>query len=308
MYQQNSKLRLENQLTTLLERLVSQMQQLPEEHFNLDALEDMGMLVDVDSMTDVLEQIRAMISSGQLNQALSALDNLQDQVNQLLEQIMDSQEGGTGTISELEQQLGELLGELEDIALQEQEVLEATQNLQENVRARNLESALEALDNAIAPLNNRLNSLEDDLVEAVIGLAPNLFYGTGIPASILVLRAKGAKPEERQGKVLFINADREYYEGRAQNHLLPEHIEKIASTFEAFAQEPGFSRVVPIAELLVQGEQIVQEFRLPGWIAQSLDRSQPGLRIRRSQSDTKFCGASQFSLRAPNLHLDYIID
>ncbi|WP_280571248.1 N-6 DNA methylase, partial [Chromohalobacter sp. 296-RDG] len=42
---------------------------------------------------------------------------------------------------------------------------------------------------------------------------------------------------------------REYYEGRAQNHLLPEHIEKIASTFEAFAQEPGFSRVVPIAEL-----------------------------------------------------------
>jgi len=95
----------------------------------------------------------------------------------------------------------------------------------------------------------RAGLLEDDLVEAVIGLAPNLFYGTGIPASILVLRAKGAKPEERQGKVLFINADREYYEGRAQNHLLPEHIEKIASTFEAFAQEPGFSRVVPIAEL-----------------------------------------------------------
>jgi hypothetical protein len=157
--------RLENQLTTLLERLVNQMQQLPEEHFNLDALEDMGMLVDVDSMTDILEQIRAMISSGQLNQALSALDNLQDQVNQLLEQIMDSQEGGTGTISELEQQLGELLGELEDIALQEQEVLEATQNLQENVRARNLESALEALDNAINPLNNRLNFLEDDLEE-----------------------------------------------------------------------------------------------------------------------------------------------
>lgn len=95
----------------------------------------------------------------------------------------------------------------------------------------------------------RAGLLEDDLVEAVIGLAPNLFYGTGIPASILVLRAKGAKPEERQGKVLFINADREYYEGRAQNHLLPEHIEKIASTFEAFAQEPGFSRVVPTAEL-----------------------------------------------------------
>ncbi len=88
----------------------------------------------------------------------------------------------------------------------------------------------------------RAGMLEDDLVEAVIGLAPNLFYGTGIPASILVLRAKGAKPDERQGKVLFINADREYFEGRAQNHLLPEHIEKIASTYEAFGDVPGFAR------------------------------------------------------------------
>ncbi|MGO2132350.1 MAG: N-6 DNA methylase [Halomonas sp.] len=95
----------------------------------------------------------------------------------------------------------------------------------------------------------RAGMLEDDLVEAVIGLAPNLFYGTGIPASILILRAKGAKPEDRQGKVLFINADREYYEGRAQNHLLPEHIEKIASTFDSFTSVPGFSRVVPLAEL-----------------------------------------------------------
>jgi type I restriction enzyme M protein len=70
----------------------------------------------------------------------------------------------------------------------------------------------------------RAGIIDDDLIEAVIGLAPNLFYGTGIPACILVLRAKGAKPAERRGKVLFINADREYYEGRAQNHLLPEHI------------------------------------------------------------------------------------
>ncbi|WP_304525715.1 N-6 DNA methylase [Halomonas sp. I5-271120] len=95
----------------------------------------------------------------------------------------------------------------------------------------------------------RAGLLEDDLVEAVIGLAPNLFYGTGIPASILVLRGKGAKPAERQGKVLFINADREYYEGRAQNYLLPEHIEKIASTFESFSEVPGFARAVPLSEL-----------------------------------------------------------
>jgi type I restriction enzyme M protein len=90
----------------------------------------------------------------------------------------------------------------------------------------------------------RAGMIEDDLIEAVIGLAPNLFYGTGIPAAILVLRAKGAKPAERKGKVLFINADREYYEGRAQNYLLPEHIEKIVNTFDRFAVVPGFSEIV----------------------------------------------------------------
>ncbi len=57
----------------------------------------------------------------------------------------------------------------------------------------------------------RESFIENDILEAVIGLPPNLFYGTGIPACILVMRAKGAKPPERQGKVLFINADAEYY-------------------------------------------------------------------------------------------------
>lgn len=91
-----------------------------------------------------------------------------------------------------------------------------------------------------------------DLLEAVIGIAPNLFYGTGIPACILVLRQQvdegakrvSGKARARQGKVLFINADREYFEGRAQNHLLPEHIEKIVSTFDAFQAVPGFSAIV----------------------------------------------------------------
>ena len=64
----------------------------------------------------------------------------------------------------------------------------------------------------------RKGIIQDDLLEAVIGLPPNLFYGTGIPACILVCRAKGAKPEKRKDKILFINADAEYYAGRA--HML----------------------------------------------------------------------------------------
>jgi type I restriction enzyme M protein len=60
----------------------------------------------------------------------------------------------------------------------------------------------------------RKDLLDDDLLDAVIGLAPNLFYGTGIPAYILVLRLKGAKPPERRGKVQFIDADAEFTAGR----------------------------------------------------------------------------------------------
>ena len=57
------------------------------------------------------------------------------------------------------------------------------------------------------------------------------------------------KPKKRRGKILFINADREYFEGRAQNRLLPEHIEKIVTTFEEYREIPGFSTVVDIETL-----------------------------------------------------------
>jgi type I restriction enzyme M protein len=107
----------------------------------------------------------------------------------------------------------------------------------------------------------RAGIIEDDLLETVIGVAPNLFYGTGIPACILVLRQRvqngahrvSGKPAERQGKVLFINADREFFEGRAQNHLLPEHIEKIVTTFDEFRAIDGFSAIVDNATLKDNG-------------------------------------------------------
>ncbi|MCB1921420.1 MAG: N-6 DNA methylase, partial [Candidatus Competibacteraceae bacterium] len=98
--------------------------------------------------------------------------------------------------------------------------------------------------------------LEQDLIEAVIGLPPNLFYGAGIPACILVLRPNLTgqplnphKPIERRGQVLFINADAEFHAGRAQNYLRPEHIEKIVSTFDRFEDVPGYARCVALAEI-----------------------------------------------------------
>ena len=95
----------------------------------------------------------------------------------------------------------------------------------------------------------RQKIIEADLLDTVIGLGPNLFYGTGIPAAILILRAEGSKPPERQGRVLFINADRDYREGRAQNYLRPRDEQKIAATYRDFVDVEGFARVVTVEEL-----------------------------------------------------------
>ena len=102
----------------------------------------------------------------------------------------------------------------------------------------------------------RKKFLQQDLIEAVISLPPNLFYGAGIPACILIMRPNVSgrapsqfKPENHRLRVLFINADAEYLAGRAQNYLRPEDIEKIASTFERYDEVPGYSRIVTLDEI-----------------------------------------------------------
>src|SRR5664279_4119857 len=95
----------------------------------------------------------------------------------------------------------------------------------------------------------RSGMLKDDVIEALIGLGPQLFYGTGIPACILILRPGGGKPANRKGKVLLINADRDYREGRAQNYLEPEHIEKIVSAYQTYRDVSAFARVISREEL-----------------------------------------------------------
>ncbi|WP_421107804.1 N-6 DNA methylase [Streptomyces sp. NEAU-S77] len=96
----------------------------------------------------------------------------------------------------------------------------------------------------------RKKLLDQDCVEAVIGLGPNLFYGTGIPACILILRKPFRKRGKKERNVLFINADRDYRPGRNQNELGPEHVEKIVTIYRDWKAEPGYSRIVSVEDLL----------------------------------------------------------
>jgi type I restriction enzyme M protein len=95
----------------------------------------------------------------------------------------------------------------------------------------------------------RQGILEDCRIEAVIGIGANVFYGTALPACILVLRGKNGLPMDRRDSVLFINAEREVASGRTRNRLEPAHVEKIVQTFRERSEIPGFSRVVSLGEI-----------------------------------------------------------
>lgn len=97
----------------------------------------------------------------------------------------------------------------------------------------------------------RQHLLKADLVEAVIGLAPNLFYGTGLAACVLVLRRQ--KAESRRGKVLIVDASSLFRRGRAQNFLEPEHASEIHGWVSAFEDVEDRARVVGLDEIEQEG-------------------------------------------------------
>jgi len=88
----------------------------------------------------------------------------------------------------------------------------------------------------------RSRIIEANLIEAVIGLPSALFYGTSIPACIIIVNKN--KAESMTDKILFINADAEYAVGKVQNMLRPEDIEKISYIAKTKEEIPGYSRIV----------------------------------------------------------------
>ncbi len=97
----------------------------------------------------------------------------------------------------------------------------------------------------------RQKILQMDLLEGVIGLGPNLFYGTGLAACILVFRQR--KDKDRRNKVLILDASREFKKGRAQNELLPEHVERIHGWYRDYKDVEGIARVVALDGIAANG-------------------------------------------------------
>ncbi len=93
----------------------------------------------------------------------------------------------------------------------------------------------------------RENLIKNDLIEAIIALPAKLFYGTGIPAAIVIFNKN--KPESHKNKILIIDAEQDYEEGKNQNRLRKIDIQKIVSAFDDYRNIEKYARVISIKEL-----------------------------------------------------------
>ena len=96
----------------------------------------------------------------------------------------------------------------------------------------------------------RREFIERDLIEAVIEMAPNLFYGTELAPAIVVLRT--SKQPERAGKVLFVDGSELFTKGRNQNTLEREHADRIVQAYQDFSVQGDFAHVASLDEVRAQ--------------------------------------------------------
>ena len=97
----------------------------------------------------------------------------------------------------------------------------------------------------------RRKMIESDCVDCVIGLGPTLFYNSPMEACLLICRTR--KPEQRRGKILFINAVDEVKRDKTISMLEERHIDKIFKAYKEYKDIPGFAKVVNNEQILENG-------------------------------------------------------
>lgn len=93
----------------------------------------------------------------------------------------------------------------------------------------------------------RQNMIKEDVIEAIIALPPKLFYGTGIPGCILILNRN--KPQNRENKIIFIYAARDFEEGKVRSKLRDSDKQKIVSAFRDYKDIDRYCHISEFEEL-----------------------------------------------------------
>ena len=125
-----------------------------------------------------------------------------------------------------------------------------------------------------------------DILEAVIGLGPNLFYGTSLAACILVFRQRKAK--ERKNRVLILDASKEFKTCRAYNELLPEHVNRIHGWYRDFQDVDGVARVVTLDEIAANDNNL----NIPRYVEPKVEHETPT--VEEAMRKLKACTEAAF--------------
>lgn len=141
----------------------------------------------------------------------------------------------------------------------------------------------------------RAKMIQDDVIEAVLGLGPNLFYNSPMEACVVICRS--SKPKERKGRILFIDAVNEVTRERAQSFLTTAHIERIATAYRNFRNEDGFTTVATLAEIASKQNNL----SIPLYVKRTNASNGPDLASslwawRTSSSQLKSAAAELFEL------------
>jgi type I restriction enzyme M protein len=104
--------------------------------------------------------------------------------------------------------------------------------------------------NAEAPMRKKM--IEEDLVEAVVGLGKNLFYNSSMESCLLVCNMN--KPKDRKGKIIFIDGKDEIRLERSAAYLKDEHIKRMADAYWDYKDEDGFTKVMTTKEILEEND------------------------------------------------------
>ena len=125
----------------------------------------------------------------------------------------------------------------------------------------------------------RKSLLEQDLIDSVIGLGPNIFYGTPLSPCIIIFRKK--KEQHKKKKVFFIDASDQIRIGRAQNYLEPEHIKKIFRLYSAYEDIENYSKITSIQDI----KDNEYSLNIPLYVGKIIEDNLPSL--EKNLSDLK---------------------
>jgi len=144
----------------------------------------------------------------------------------------------------------------------------------------------------------RERMVEADVIEAVIGLGPNLFYNSPMEACVVVCRSK--KSSDRSGRILFIDAVTEVTRERAQSFLTPANIARIVASYRTFRGERGFAVAASLAEIVSNDNNLSIPLYVKRNTGTAMSADVPGVmgNWRESSSDLRVAAGELFEVVA----------